>query len=41
VTGLHRWFGASTENRPVMRTLLEAVDLALLILIVSGGYLCL
>jgi uncharacterized iron-regulated membrane protein len=39
VTGLHRWFGASTENRPFMRTLQGSVDLALLLLIVSGVYL--
>jgi uncharacterized iron-regulated membrane protein len=39
VTGLHRWFGISAENRPVARTVQGAVDLALLALVISGGFL--
>lgn len=39
VTGLHRWFGASPGNRPALRTLQGAVDLVLLLLIISGGIL--
>jgi uncharacterized iron-regulated membrane protein len=39
VTGLHRWFGASPESRPAARAVQGAIDLTLLLLIISGGFL--
>jgi uncharacterized iron-regulated membrane protein len=39
VTGLHRWFGVSPENRPASRAVQGTVDLTLLLMIISGGFL--
>jgi uncharacterized iron-regulated membrane protein len=36
VTGLHRWFGVSTDHRPAARALQGAFDLSLLLMILTG-----
>src|SRR5688572_763944 len=39
VTGWHRWFNATGENRPVARAITGASNLAFLFLVLSGIYL--
>jgi uncharacterized iron-regulated membrane protein len=39
VTGLHRWFGASPERKPVAHTVKGAFSLALLLMIITGIFL--
>jgi len=39
VTGWHRWFNATGENRGVARAITGASNLAFLFLVLSGGYL--
>lgn len=39
VIGLHRWFGASPERKPMARAVKGAFDLALLLMIMTGAFL--
>lgn len=39
ITGLHRWFGASPEKKPLAKAVKGIFDIALLLMICSGLYL--